>query len=191
VLAFLLPSASSLAGESHKLELRDLRIPIHADAGPASEGVLSIDRVFTESRRMGFFRVKLLSVQVAQGVCVELSQTQPGTNWPGAFSFKPFQSEKGAPVEWRDVSVRIAGESAPRLHADRLTCNPRAESGFPLADHATLRTPAGPISVAKARLLTDGSGAGLVWESGGATLRWDFLTETVVTLPARSTDCSL
>jgi hypothetical protein len=177
--AALLSLGNAGAEPARKFEARDVQVPVYADDYQATAGVLKIERIFTEQRRLGFFRVKLLPMRVAQGVCLELSQRAPNTNWLAALRFNPAAAAKGARLEWRDVSVRMPGDPAPCLQARRLYPNTDAHPDFYLLEDVTMQTDAGPVQVARARLLLAGQPGRIVWEAGGRTRQWDLFTGKV------------
>jgi hypothetical protein len=179
------------AGPRGKFEARDVQAPVYSDDYQSVVGVLKIERIFTEQRRLGFFRVKLLPVQVAQGVCLELNQLACDTNWLNGLRFKPTPAARGARAEWRDVSVRMPGEPVPRLQAKRLYPNTDANPDFCLLEDLTLQTDAGPTQVAQARLLLTGEPGRVVWETKGRTMQWDLFTNKVNSKATRPSENSL
>ena len=66
-LVALLPF-SGRAERLRSVEARNVTLAIYSDDSSALVAVLKVGRVFNENRRLGFFRVKLLPVLVAQGV---------------------------------------------------------------------------------------------------------------------------
>jgi hypothetical protein len=148
---------------------------------------LKIERVYMDCRRLGFFRVRSLPVLVCQGVRVELSQGVPNTNWLATFDFKPALGGNSGSAEWRDFSVSVPDEVTPRLRAKLLSPG-SSETGvkFCKLEEVTLRTPEGPLIVPRARLMLDGSGGRVVWESGGLTHEWNLFTSNVISQKAEN-----
>jgi hypothetical protein len=137
---------------------------------------LSVEKVFKEQRRVGFFRVRLLTLQVAQGVRIELLEQGGGTNWQQGFYFKPGLAEKASDIEWREVSIVVAPETTPRLSAVRMEPPCTAHPGACVLEGVTLHGGFGEIKIPQARLVLSGQAAWVESESAGKTERWDLFT---------------
>jgi hypothetical protein len=176
-VAMLLPPCGAMAQVRTKFEARDIQIPFYADSAQSPAAVLKIQTVFTDHRRLGFFRIKLLTVLVAQNVCVELTDSTSNTNWAAAFQFKRWPFARGHDIlEWHDVSVRMPGETLPRLRAGRVSPNSNASTDFCLLEDVTLQTDRGQIKISQARLLLAGQPGRVVWEDRGRKNSWDLFT---------------
>jgi hypothetical protein len=175
--AALFPLRGAMAQVRTKFEARDIQIPFYADSAQSLAAVLKIQTVFTDHRRLGFFRIKLLTVLVAQNVCLELADSAANTNWAAAFQFKRWPFAKGRDMlEWHDVSVRMPGETLPRLRAGRVSPNSNATTDFCLLEDVTLQTDEGPIKISQARLLLADQPGRVVWEERGRKNFWDLFT---------------
>jgi hypothetical protein len=141
---------------------------------------LTVEKVFQDDRRVGFFRVKLLTVLVAQGVRFELYQSALNTNWQAGFHFKPGLVSKGSNTEWRDVSVSVAPETTPRLHIQRLEPPAAAHPQACLLEGVTMQTAAGEIKAARAKWVLSGGLGWVAFESGGKSARWDLFAGNIV-----------
>lgn len=159
-------------------EASNLRIPICADGAAAPVGIVRIERVFTEKRRMGFFRVKLLPITVVTGTRIDLAESKPNTNWLSGFRLPRGLVASRGGVEWREVGVQLPGDSTPRLRIKRLRPPPTdaAAAEYLLLENVTLQTEAGPVQVPQARLLLRGSPGRIVWQSGDQAGEWDLFT---------------
>jgi hypothetical protein len=175
-MAALLPSGGWAEG-LRGAEARNVTLGIYADDSLAKVAVLKVARVFSENRRLGFYRIKLLPLLVAQGVRLEFAESTPNTNWVTAFlaNCAPL-ARPGSCPEWRDVSVRFPQDAHPRLEASRLRPPTGAGEESCLLENVTIQTAAGALSVPRARLLFRGQVGRVVWESQGAVQQWDLFT---------------
>jgi len=164
---------SALAGVIHNVEAENVETTIYGNDFFQPAAILKIDKVFTDQQRIGFFRVKLLPVMVAQGVRLELGPSVTDTNGLATFHFKPATARKSSRMEWRDISVSLPKETEPRLRAKRLYCVGSGQSEFLQLEGVTLQTDAGPLKVPRAKLLLNGKPGCVLWESSGATSQWD------------------
>jgi len=172
---------SGRAEKLRSVEARNVTLGIYSDDSSTLVAVLKVGRVFNENRRLGFFRVKLLPVLIAQGVLLEFTQSTPNTNWPAGFRANPGQmAQPGTSVEWRDVSVRLPQDSLPRLQAEKLHLPTRTEADSCLLENVTLQTDAGVLNVPRAMLLLKELAGRVVWESQGAIQQWDLFTRSLI-----------
>jgi hypothetical protein len=169
------------------VEARNVTLGIYSDDSSMLVAVLKVGRVFNENRRIGFFRVKLLPVLVAQGVRLEFAQSTPSTNWPSSFRASPTQmAQPGTSVEWRDVSVRFPQDTGSRLEAKKLHPPTRTDAESCLLESVTLQTDTGPLNVPRARLLLKGLTGRVVWENQGVTRQWDLFTSSLISEKSKS-----
>ncbi len=157
-------------------EARNLRIPLYPDGSTSLTGVVRINRVFTENRRLGFFRVKLLPVSVVAGMRLDLSETTPNTNWLSGFRLPRGLVANRGGVEWRDASVSLPGDLVPRFQVKRLRLPAAVASEYLLLEDVTLQTDSGPVNVPQARLLLRGAPGSVVWQIGAQINHWDLFT---------------
>lgn len=71
------PIVLSTRGQAQKALARAVRIPLYAPGRTNAAAVVRISRLFTESKRKGFFRIGPLRCLVAEGVAVELKSGGP------------------------------------------------------------------------------------------------------------------
>jgi hypothetical protein len=179
-LMALCPGARLQAGVLGAAEARNVAVPIYPPGALTPCAVVKVGHVFTEKRRMGFFRVKLLPVLVAQDVRLELGQSSPDTNWLAGFRVDLGPVARGGSVEWRDLSLWLPRETLPRLQVQRLVlpADPRSQE-FAL-EGVTLQTETGPLKVPRARLWVGEQPGQVIWEENGMVLRWDLFAGKVI-----------
>ena len=178
------------AGAAPAPEARNLTIVTYAADGFSQMSTLKVGRVFTENRRMGFFRVRLLPVLVAQDVHVELSPAAAGENWPASLqaNFKPLfrRSSGGSSSEWRDLSVWLRGDAAPRLQAQRICPPTSGEAESLTLEGVTLQTTQGPVKRPWVRLELKKAPGQVVWEAEGAMYQWQVFTGQLISEPTKT-----
>ena len=169
------------AEKLRSVEARNVTLGVYSDDFSTLVATLKVGRVFNENRRLGFFRVKLLPVLVAQGVRLEFTESAANTNWPAGFRANPVPlAQRGTSLQWRDVSVRFPQEPQPRLHAGQLRPPTRTDPESCLLEDVTLQTDSGALNVPRARLLLKGPTGRVVWESQGAIQQWDLFTRSLI-----------
>jgi hypothetical protein len=107
-------------------QTRGVLIPIYAEGHPRPVASIRIERVFRDHRRLGFLRVKILPVVVAEGVRLELRDPAGATNLLDEFAAALRSVGGSRAVELRNFRFSAEGESIPRLQARRL--RPAAEA---------------------------------------------------------------
>src|SRR5262249_37234142 len=135
--------------------------------------VVRADRVFSEERKMGFFRVRLWPMLVADGIRVNFSSPTPNTNWPATFRVNLAPLIREGKMEWRNVSVWVTNESSPRIEAKVLVPPANANGDFCALEDVTIRSGSKLLSVARARLLLNGPPGRLIWETPRSTVQCD------------------
>lgn len=158
------------------VQARKVTLPVYTAGQSNAVAALKVDRLFTEQRRLGFFRIKLLQVLVADGARLEVRETAPRTHWLARLpsSLESFAGK--VPVEFRNFELRLPGETTPRLRASRVNLNSGPGAAWLQFRDVVVQTPGPPLKVSHARLPLDGGPAELAWESHGAVIRCDFLT---------------
>ena len=169
-------SSSRAADLGQAFEARKVTFAIYSDGFSDQAAILKVDRIFTDRRRLGFFRVKLLPVLVAQGVHFELTQPTPNTNWLTGFRVRLAPFARSRVLEWRDVTVRLPQDTRPRLQAGRLFPPANDSAEFCQLEGVTLQTDTGELKVPRAKLLLTGPPGRLVWEADGTAVRWNLFT---------------
>lgn len=137
---------------------------------------LKIERIFTDHRRMGFFRVKLLPVLVADGVHVEFTESRPQTNWLDGFRFDPAPGVARHAVEWRNFSVSFVREPSPRLRANRVHPTINTDSVVCSLEGVTVAAGARPLILPKAELRAEGQSGQVVWTRANEVIQWDLFS---------------
>jgi len=136
-----------------------------------------IGKIFLDHRKLGFFRVKLLPVLVVQGVQVELADANPTNDWAESFQSDWLPDVKRSAVEWRDVTITVQRENAPRLHADRAQ---PAAGGSPTIcsfKEVTLEANGAKWHLAQAELRNEDRRPRVVWHAaGGETQHLDLFS---------------
>jgi hypothetical protein len=163
-------------------EARNLTLVTYAADGLSKMATLKVGRVFAEDRRMGFFRVKLLPLLVVQDVHLELSPAAAGENWPASFQadLKLLLHRRSSGSEWRDLSVGLLGDTAPRLQAQRLCPPPSAGTDSLTLEGITLQTTNGIVKCPRARLDLKKVPGQVIWEADGATFQWQLFTGQLI-----------
>jgi hypothetical protein len=190
LLAFalaVLPAVTSTAGGIHASEARNVTTAIYSADGSTTVAVIKAERVFTEKRRIGFFRVRLLPLLVVQGVRLELAQANPDTNWLAGFrvELSPLARTSGS-VEWREVSLWLPGETTPRLQAKKVIPATNGDTEYCALEGVTVQTEAGPVQVPRARLLLSGQPGRVVRDGEGPPAQWDLFPKPSISGPTQN-----
>ncbi len=172
----LVVASSEVSAASGFLEARNVETRIYSDGFSQTAAIVKADRVFTDNRRLGFFRVKLLPLLVVQGVRLEITQSTPNTNWSAGFRARVAPFARNRAIEWRDVSVSLTQDVAPRLQAAHLLLATGPAAEFYVLEDLTLQTTAGPLKVPRARLMLKGLPGTVMWESEEGTVQWNLFT---------------
>jgi hypothetical protein len=171
-----LPLCVPAAGLSGSLQASNVESVIYGDDFFKPVAAVKIGRIFTDHRRLGFFRVKLLPVLVAEGVRLEFAQANPQTNWLAGFRFDPAPAVGRSAVEWRDFSVSIAQEKLPRLQADRVHPTVNASSIVCQLEGVTVQAGLERFKVPKAELRAEGQSGQVVWTRSHQVIQWDLFS---------------
>jgi len=170
------PASVTAAGLVGSFKARNVEIPVFLGNSMEPVATWKIDNVFTDHRRIGFFRVKLLPVLVAERVRLEFTQINAQTNWPGDFRFDLPPTTGGNAVEWRGFSIFFPKETVPRLRANR--CHLAANAGPAVCrlEGVTLQVGSSSLNVPRAELRVEGPSAQVVWQDSRTIMRWDLFT---------------
>jgi hypothetical protein len=164
------------AGLPGSLQTTNLETVIYGSDFFKPVATLKVERVFTDHRRMGFFRVKLLPVLVADGVHVEFTESRPQTNWLDGFRFDPAPGVARHAVEWRDFSVSFGREPAPRLRANRVHPALNTDSIVCSLEGVTVQAGDQPLSLPKAELRAEAQSGTVVWMRANEVIQLDLFT---------------
>ena len=115
----------------------------------------SVDRIFIDHRKVGFFQIRLLPVLVAQGVRLELHQTLESIDALRKVQSNLTPQMTRHSLEWRDVEINFPGTNGPHIHAQS----------------ARMVQASGPVVCQLERVTIEGKGAN--WQLAKA----DLLTE--------------
>jgi len=182
VLSFALLAAlagtgkTNAAGVPEGFTARTVQLDVFARDSIQLIARCEMDKVFLEHRKLGFFRVKLLPVLVAQGVRVEFTQANPQTNWVEGFRFNPAPTLHARAMEWRDFQLFFPGEKSPRLRADRVIPAAPGSASVCRLEGIQLATSGGPVQLGRGELNAMADGGAISWRTEAAHFRWDLLT---------------
>jgi len=172
----VLPLCVPAAGLSGSLQASNVENVIYGNDFFKPVAILTVGKIFTDHRRLGFFRIKLLPVLVAEGVHLEFARANPQTNWLEGFRFDPAPAVSRSAVEWRDFSVSIAQEKSPRLQADRVHPTVNASSIVCRLEGVTVQAGLERLKVPKAELRAEGQSGQVVWTRADQVIHWDLFT---------------
>jgi hypothetical protein len=177
-LAVLLAPASRTDGADLPLDFnwRNLEFRTYAPNSIRETADCKIERIFLDHRKLGFFRVKLLPVLVVQGLRLELSGSDPTSDWPQGFQSDWLPDVKHGAVEWRDVDISVHKENAPRLHAGR--AQPAAGGTPVICSFKDVTLEAGGVKwhLAQAELRNEDGRPRVVWRTGDGEQRLDLFS---------------
>ncbi len=184
----LLTLASPVYAAVRLSEARNVEVPIFGNELTSPVAVVHADRVFSEDKKMGFFRVRLWPMLVADGIRVDFTSQIPNTNWPATFRVNLAPLIREGKMEWRNVSVWVTNETSPRVQAKVLTPPANAGGEFCALEDVTLRSGSKLLSVAHARLLLDGPPGRIIWETPRSTVQCDIFSGKTFSVPHKPND---
>jgi len=179
--ALSLPQTTLAAGAPEAFNARRVQLDLFARDSIQVIAHCELDKVFLEHRKLGFFRVKLLPLLVAEGVRVEFTQANPQTNWVEGFRFNPAPKIHARAMEWRDFRLFFPGEPSPRLRADRVIPAAAGTSAVCRLEGVQLATGGEPVQLARADLNETADGGAISWRTDDASVRWNLLTGQCIT----------
>jgi len=168
--------SSPAVGQTARFEAHDLEIRVFPDNSVEQIAICRIDSVFTEHRKIGFFRIKLLPRLVVQGVRLEFSQSNMGTNWLDGFQFDPAPGVRRSAVEWRGLTVYFPQEKSPRLRAERVYPSGDSNPAVFRLEDVTIRAGGETFNVPRAELQAAGRSGQVVWTCSNQVVQWDLFT---------------
>jgi hypothetical protein len=181
LLAGLLPLNSPAAGQTAHFEAHDVEIRVFPENSIEQIAVCKIDSVFTEHRKIGFFRIKLLPMLVVQGVRLEFNQAGLGTNWLEGLQFDPAPGVRRSAVEWRDFTVFFPQEKLPRLRAERVYPPINAATPAYRLEGVTVQSGGEQFNVPRAELRAEGQSGQVVWTCSNRVVQCDLFTGQCIT----------
>lgn len=181
-VALAMLGASGIAGAA-KLKARQAVMPIFVTGHSNAAAVLRVGRFFTDHRRMGFFRVQLLPLFVAEGVRLELGEAARASNSLADLPSSLERVSGKTPVELRSFKIALAGEKDSCVEARRGRL--ASAGGVPtlVLEDATVTVSNVPVRVRRAGMPLTNGPIHLAWERDGAALRFDPFTRTLTTNP--------
>ena len=177
ILGICLAAGFSLQARAANLvssfEARDVTMPVYFDLSDNPGAVWRVGHVFEDHRRLGFFRVRLLPVLVADNISLECLQTNASLDWVKIFHSLPAEVTQKNGTEWRDFKLAFAGETSPCLQASRVNVKNDGSVIICRLEGMTLRTDTGTVSVPLAELHAEAHAARVTWQSAGRNNQWD------------------
>ena len=142
--------------------------------------VCKVEKIFMDHRKLGFFHVQLLPQLVVQGVRLGLADVKPDGGWAEGFRPGWLPATKHDAVEWRDMSVTIQKENAPRLHADR--AHPATGGSTTICTFENITLEAGGVTwrAARAELCNEAGRPRVVWHADGGERHWDLFSGEMI-----------
>lgn len=134
-----------------------------------------VEKVFTDHRKLGFFRVRLLPVLVIQGVRLKLAAPDTGADWTHGFQPDWLPGVNSDAVEWRDVSVVFEATNAPVLRAERAFPSPGVGATVCKFKNVTVQVRGQTWHVPEADLRNENGQPCAIWSDGGGERRLDLL----------------
>lgn len=179
--AGLWPGRCQAAAALRLSEGRNVKVAVYAKGSLTPAATIEANRVFTDHRRMGFFKVRLIPLVVAEGVRLGIAPAAANTDWPASIRLKlaPF-ARAGSQMECHDLKVCLLPETEPRLQSRQLLLPANAQGAYCVLEGVTLRTGGDLLRLPRARLLLERHPGRVVWEEQGATVQWDLLTANVI-----------
>lgn len=176
LIATFSPPGGRAADFSGSFATSNMEISVYSPNSLRPDAIWKINRISPEHRRMGFFSVKLLPVEVVEGIQLEFTRTNPQTNWLEGFHCEWSPAANRGLVEWRNFSIIFPPEPVPRLQAKR--AHPTANAGSLICqlEGVTLQTGSRPIHLARAEVRAEGQAGLIVWRDNVATIRWDLFS---------------
>jgi hypothetical protein len=164
------------SGYSGSFATSNLEICIYPDNSLEPDAIWKIDRILTDHKRIGFFRVQLMPILVVQGIQLEFTRTNPPANWLDGFRCEWVPAENRSTLEWRDFSIIFPHENVPRLRAGR--AHPVANAGSLICrlEGVTIQAASGPVHLPRAGVRMEGQAGKIVWQESGATVQWDLFS---------------
>jgi hypothetical protein len=160
---------------------RGVMIPVYGAGQRGAIAVVRLGQVQRGHRKLGFFRVKLCPILVAEDVRVEIRQAEEREEIWAQLCKSLRAVSGGLPLELRNVTVRFPNETVPRVKAKCLRVEVADEHPVLAWDGVAITAAAGQVAVARARLPVGGRAGGLEWRSGGLSLEYDVFADRFTT----------
>lgn len=155
---------------------QNLEVTTYAPNSNRKVADCKVERIFLDHRKIGFFRVRLLPVLVAQGVRVEFGDPHPTNEWRQSFQSDWLPKAEHGAVEWRDLSIGSPAQGSPRLHAGVAHLTAAGSPTICKFQDVTLEANGATQHMAQAELRNDAGRPWVVWQDGGNTRRCDLFS---------------
>jgi hypothetical protein len=179
----LLLLAPGMRAATAPTRARHVTVPLYAEGQTQAVAVARIDSFFTDHRRLGFFRVKLMPLLVAAGVRLEVGPGALRSNVLAGLQHRLETLGGRTPVEIRDFALMLPGETEARLAASKVRFAGAASLPEWWIEGGTLRIADRSYELPKAQLLLRGKPGCLVWQKGQTLFQYDFVTENLLATP--------
>jgi hypothetical protein len=185
----LCPERSQGATGFRLVEGRNVKLAVYPNGSMTPAITIQADRVFIDHHRMGFFKVRVMPMVVAEGLRVGIAPWATNLDWPASIRSRllHFKGPAG-PLDGHNLKVCLLPETAPRLEALRFVVPPSGKGAFCALEDVTLRSGADLIRLPRARLPLEGHTGRIAWEEHGAVVQWDLVTTNVIHLETNQTN---
>jgi hypothetical protein len=170
----------------YSVEARNVTMPVYSDLSDNPAAVWRVEHIFIDHRSLGFFRVRLLPVLVADHISLECLQTNAPPDWVNLFHALPDELTQKNGVEWRDFKLRGGGGPASCLQATRALVKYDGPGITGRLEGMTLRSGSQTMNAPQARLQAGPHTASVTWQRGGLNYRWDLQSGLCTTNPIHS-----
>lgn len=187
-LFLLLLAATSLPALdfSREFSSRNAEFTIYAPGTFREIAFCRTEKIFTDHRKFGFFRVKLLPILVVQGARLEFAGDKPDGHWPESFQAGWLPDIKHSAVEWRDVDVTLQRENAPRLRAGRARPAADGTSLVCVLEDVTLEAGGAKWRTPQAELRNEDGRPCVAWTDRDGMRHWDLFSGEMTITPKTS-----
>jgi len=158
------------------MKVRDATVPIYSSQSSDPIALLRMDSLVRDNRKLGFFKVSVLPIAVAQGVRLEVLKPELANDLLQNLPEHLKSVTGGMPLEIRDFKVMMKDETLPRLEARRFKPARAEESVLAELQDVRFRTQVGELFSKSARLLPDEKGAWIYFEINKAKLSYNWKT---------------
>ena len=138
-----------------------------------------VDTVFVDHRRLGFFKVKLLPILVAQGVSIELGEVHADDecDWLRELDSNLLPDSKKQAMAWREVNLTSSRTNSPHLHAKSAQLTDGKGPVICNLENCTIESRGQRWHTPKASWQTTGTCQQLTWRTdSGMLMHWDLST---------------
>ena len=160
---------------SAQMRAKGIYIPIFLEPEPKAVAVVRIKETFTEYPRHGFFRIGLLPKLVAEGVTLELRQTEVIANALREAQRGILGGKSAAYLDVREVSVKLSAGTNLLIQARRLRFGEAGQWQF--EDGVVFPNMTNHVPYLKGTLQTAGAAAGqFTFQNGGSSTTFNLFS---------------